>query len=64
MNVTKITSGVITSVIIALHDLLPMVGLGFGMATSDASGCNWVSYCPVLNAPVEERIGGWNVYEK
>ena len=44
VNVTKVTSGVITSVIIALRDLLPMVGLHVGMATSDAVSCNWVSY--------------------
>ncbi len=44
VNVTKVTSGIISSMIIALHDLLPMVGLQVGMATSDAAGCNWVSY--------------------
>jgi hypothetical protein len=48
VNVTKVTSGLITSVIIALHDLLPMVGLEVGMATSDAAGCNWVSYHDTL----------------
>jgi hypothetical protein len=44
VNVTKVTSGVITSVLIALHDLLPIVGLEVRMATSDAAGCNWVLY--------------------
>ncbi len=44
VNVTKVTSGVITSVIIALCDLLPTVGLKVGMAMSDAAGCNWVLY--------------------
>jgi hypothetical protein len=39
-NVTKVTSGAITSVMIDLRDLLPMVGLEVGMATSDAAGCN------------------------
>jgi hypothetical protein len=42
VNVTKVTHGVITSVIIALRDLLPMVDLDIGMAMSDAAGCNWV----------------------
>jgi hypothetical protein len=48
-NVTKATSRVITSVIIALHDPLPMVGLKVGMATSEATGCNWVSYPDTLS---------------
>ena len=34
---------------IALRDLLPMVGLQIGMATSDAAGCNWVSYHDTLS---------------
>jgi len=50
VNVTKVTPGVITSVIIALRDLLPMVGLHVGMATSDAAGCNWVSYRDTLSS--------------
>jgi hypothetical protein len=37
-NMTKVTPEVITSMIIALRDLLPMVGLQVGMATSDAAG--------------------------
>jgi hypothetical protein len=49
VNVTMVTFGVITSVMIALRDLLPMVGLEVGMATSDAAGCNWVSYCDTLS---------------
>jgi hypothetical protein len=48
VNDTKVTSGVITSVIIALRDLLPMVGLDVGTAMSDAAGCNWVLYCDTL----------------
>ncbi len=48
MNVKKVTSGIITLVMIALRNLLPMVGLVVGMATSDAAGCNWVSYCDTL----------------
>ena len=48
VNVRKVTPGVINSVIIALRDLLPMVGLHIGMATSDAAGCNWVSYHDTL----------------
>ena len=50
VNVTKVTPGVITSVIIALCDLLPMVGLHIGMATSDAASCNWVSYQDTLSS--------------
>ena len=50
MNVKKVTPRVITSVIIALHDLLPMVGLHVGMAMSDAASCNWVSYCNTLSS--------------
>jgi hypothetical protein len=50
VNVTKVTPGAITSVIIALRDLLPMVGLHVGMATSDAAGCNWVSYHDTLSS--------------
>ena len=38
-NAKKVTSGIITSVMIALRDLLPMVGLVLGMATSGAAGC-------------------------
>ncbi len=48
VNDTKVTSGVITSMI-ALRDLLPMVGLDFGMAMSNAAGCNWVLYCDTLS---------------
>jgi hypothetical protein len=48
LNVTKVTSRVITSVIIALRDLLPVVGLEVRMAMSDAAGCNWVSYRDTL----------------
>ncbi len=50
VNVTKVTAGVITSMIIALDDLLPMVGLEIEMATSDAAGCNWVLYCDMLSS--------------
>jgi hypothetical protein len=49
VNMLKVTSGIISSVIIALSDLLPMVGLHVGMATSDAASCNWVSYCDTLS---------------
>jgi hypothetical protein len=48
VNVTKVTSGAITSVIMALSDLLPMVGLEVGMATSDDNGCNCVLYGDTL----------------
>jgi hypothetical protein len=49
VNVKKVTSGIITAVMISLRDLLPMVGLVVGMATSDATGCNWVSYRDTLS---------------
>jgi hypothetical protein len=49
VNVMKVTSGIISSMIIALRDLLPMVGLQIGMATSDAVSCNWVSYHDTLS---------------
>jgi hypothetical protein len=49
VNVMKVTTRVITSMIIALCDLLPMVGLEVGMATSDAAGCNWVTYRDTLS---------------
>ena len=45
----KVTSGIISSVMIALRDLLPMVGLQIGMAASDAAGCNWVLYRDTLS---------------
>jgi hypothetical protein len=48
-QITKVSLGVITSMMIALCDLLPMVGLQVGMATSDAAGCNWVQYCNTLS---------------
>ena len=48
-NAKKVTSGIITSVMIALRDLLPIVGLVVGMAMSDAAGCNWVSYRDTLS---------------
>jgi hypothetical protein len=41
--VAKVTSSIITAIMISLRDLLPMVGLEIGMATSDAAGCNWVT---------------------
>jgi hypothetical protein len=48
MNVEKVTSGIITLVMITLRDLLPMVGLVVDMATSNAAGCNWASYRDTL----------------
>ncbi len=38
----------ITSIIMALHNTLPMFGLEIGMATLDAAGCNWISYWDTL----------------
>ena len=42
VNVAKVTSSIITAIMISLWDLLPMVGMEIGTATSDATGCNWV----------------------
>jgi hypothetical protein len=49
VNVKKVTSRIMSSIIIGLCDLLPIVGLQVGMAMSDAAGCNWVSYCDTLS---------------
>ena len=49
VNVGKVTSSIITAIMISLRDLLPMVGLEIGMATSDAAGCNWVSFRDTLS---------------
>ncbi len=48
INVKKVSAAVITSMMIALRDTLPMFGLEMRMATSDAAGCNWVSYRDTL----------------
>ena len=48
VNVAKVTSVIITAIMISLLDLLPTVGLEIGMATSDATGCNWVSFWGTL----------------
>jgi hypothetical protein len=37
VNVAKVTSSIITAIMISLRDLLPMVGLEIGTATSDAA---------------------------
>jgi hypothetical protein len=51
VNVAKVTSSIITAIMIYLRDLLPMpmVALEIGMATSDAAGCNWVSFWDTLS---------------
>ena len=48
VNLGKVTSLIITAIMISLWDLLPMVGLEIGMAMSDAAGCNWVSFWDTL----------------
>jgi hypothetical protein len=50
VNVTKLTPGVITSVIIAPSYFLPVLGLDIGMATSDLASYNWVLYCNNLSS--------------
>jgi hypothetical protein len=44
INVKKVSASVITSMMIALRDMLPTFGLEMRMATSDTAGCNWVSF--------------------
>jgi len=39
----------ITAIMISLRNLLPMVGLEIGMVTSNAAGCNWVSFRDTLS---------------
>ncbi len=48
INVKKVSAAVITSMMIALRDTLPMFGLEMRMATSDVAGCNWVSFWDTL----------------
>ncbi len=49
INVKKVSAAVITSMMIALRDTLRMFGLEMRMATSDAAGCNWVSFRDTLS---------------
>jgi hypothetical protein len=49
INVTKVTAAVITSIMISLRDTLPIFDLEIMMATSDAAGCNWVSFGDMLS---------------
>jgi hypothetical protein len=49
VNVKTVTAAVITQLIIQLRDTLAMYGLFVTMATSDAAGCNWVSYSDSLS---------------
>ncbi len=49
VNMAKVTSLIITAIMISLRDLLPMVGLAIGMATSNAAGCNWVLFWDTLS---------------
>jgi hypothetical protein len=45
----KVSAAVITSMMIALRDTLPMFGLEMRMAMSDVAGCNWVSFWDTLS---------------
>jgi hypothetical protein len=49
INVTKVTATVITPIMTSLRDTLPIIDLEIKMATSDAAGCNWVSFCDTLS---------------
>ena len=44
VNVEKVTHSVITAIMTLLSNTLPSYDLHIGMVTSDAAGCNWVSY--------------------
>jgi hypothetical protein len=48
VNVAKVTSLIITVIMISLQDLLPMDGLEIGIVTSNATGCNWVLFWDTL----------------
>ncbi len=48
INVKKVSASVITSMMIALREMLPMFGLEMRMVTSDAAGCNWVLFWDTL----------------
>jgi len=52
VNVAKVTSSIITAIMISLRDLIPMVGSEIGMATSDAAGCNWVLFQDTLSTHI------------
>jgi hypothetical protein len=49
INVTKVTAAVITVMIISLRDTLPKFYLEIRIASSDAAGCNWVSFGDALS---------------
>ena len=49
VNVAKVTSSIITAIMIYLRDLLPVVGLEIGMGMSGAAGCNWVLFWDTLS---------------
>jgi hypothetical protein len=48
VNVSKVTPEIITSIMISLREILGMACLAIGFATSDAAGCNWVSFRETL----------------
>jgi hypothetical protein len=64
INVKKVSAAVITSMMIALRDLLPMFGLEMRMATSDAAGCNWVSFCDTLLMCTFRDALPWQILDK
>jgi hypothetical protein len=49
INMRQVSAAVITSMMIAHRDTLPMFSLKMRMATSDAAGCNWVSFWDTLS---------------
>ena len=48
INVTQVTAAVITSVMISLRDTLPIYDLEIRMTTTDAAGCNCLSFGDAL----------------
>ena len=59
INVAKVTPAVITSIMISLRDTLPMFGLELSMATSDAAGCNWLSFGTLSTHTHRDALPVW-----
>jgi hypothetical protein len=59
INVAKVTPAVITSIMISLQDTLPMFGLELSMATSDAAGCNWLSFGTLSTHTHRDALPVW-----
>ncbi len=64
INVKKVSAAVITSMMIALRDTLPMFGLKMRMAASDTASCNWVSFWDTLSASSYRDALPWQILDK